>query len=297
MVRAIQSIERDLAALQSLVGAIADEFYTTYQEYLQSLGQAMRQQLILASYYLCTQGYPEKFLQLSLSQRQHLQQSLQRMARDAQQHLTEGLLSLEESRRQNQGATPPHSLQASPTANGSNESMDEAIAPSEAFPPETSHPNPDSILAIAGITPHDVAEWQGKIEARISTQLQLLSHHTNQLLQEIGLLSGKLPEPILEVASKADMVAEATLGPPNLLKLQVVTEGEEEEELEATHLMVVHLRLSEIEFSDPTLAPKRAKIRELSSRLQQLGRDFRKKQREKAIAEAEAAWRSSWFES
>jgi len=40
----------------------------------------------------------------------------------------------------------------------------------------------------------------------------------------------------------------------------------------------------------------RNQIRQLSSRLSTLRREYHKKQRERTIAEAEAAWRISWFE-
>ncbi|MDP5338264.1 MAG: hypothetical protein NWQ28_06775, partial [Nodularia sp. (in: cyanobacteria)] len=76
MARAIELIERDIAALQEAIRAIAAELHNAYASYLTTLGQAVRKQLILASYHLCTQGYPENFLKLSLNQRQKLQQGI-----------------------------------------------------------------------------------------------------------------------------------------------------------------------------------------------------------------------------
>ncbi len=58
----------------------------------------------------------------------------------------------------------------------------------------------------------------------------------------------------------------------------------------------IHLRLTEIEFADAALTPARTKIRTLSAQLRNLGREYQKKMREQAIAEAQAAWRSSWME-
>src|SRR3712207_8915862 len=50
---------------------------------------------------------------------------------------------------------------------------------------------------------------------------------------------------------------------------------------------------SDIEFADATVMAGRSQIRNLSSRLSNLKREFQKKQRERLITEAEAAWRSS----
>ena len=44
--------------------------------------QSIEQQLILASYQLCTQIYPDSFLDLSLNQRQELQQSLRSLGKE-----------------------------------------------------------------------------------------------------------------------------------------------------------------------------------------------------------------------
>ncbi len=61
MVGSVERIEQELASLDQATRAIADEFYNAYSSYLKVLGQAVRQQLILASYHVCTQGYPEAF--------------------------------------------------------------------------------------------------------------------------------------------------------------------------------------------------------------------------------------------
>jgi len=90
--------------------------------------------------------------------------------------------------------------------------------------------------------------------------------------------------------------AEAVAGPPNLLNLLVETENSLESGSTMTQLLAIHLRLSEIEFADSTVMAGRNQIRKLSAKASQLGRDYQKKQRERAVAEAEAAWRSSWFE-
>ncbi|MBD3561999.1 hypothetical protein H6S82_24585, partial [Planktothrix sp. FACHB-1355] len=87
MARAIEKIEQDIAALEEATSAIAQDFYNTYERYLKGLGQAMRQQLILATYHLCTQAYPQAFLSLSFSQRQQLQKAIRKLAENAKQQL------------------------------------------------------------------------------------------------------------------------------------------------------------------------------------------------------------------
>jgi hypothetical protein len=87
MARAIERIERDIEALQEAISALARELEASYTAYLTVLSQALRQQLILASYHLCTQGYPENFLRLSLNQRQKLQQELRKLGTQAGERL------------------------------------------------------------------------------------------------------------------------------------------------------------------------------------------------------------------
>lgn len=63
-----------------------------------------------------------------------------------------------------------------------------------------------------------------------------------------------------------------------------------------TQLVAVSLRLADIEFMDTRSALWRSRIREVLGRLRKLGTQYQKLQREKARAEAEAAWRASWYD-
>lgn len=87
MARAIELIERDIAALEEAIATLTSEFQQTYERYLNALGQAVLQQLILASYHVCTQGYPDTFLSFSFQERQELQQSLRELGSYARQQL------------------------------------------------------------------------------------------------------------------------------------------------------------------------------------------------------------------
>ncbi|MEM7067113.1 MAG: hypothetical protein AAF572_28615 [Cyanobacteria bacterium P01_B01_bin.77] len=89
MVNASGHIEQQLSKLQTQTADIATELETLVDSYLQVLSQASKRQLVLAAYHVCTQVYPEKFLELSLSQRNRLQQHLRDLGNRIQAQLNE----------------------------------------------------------------------------------------------------------------------------------------------------------------------------------------------------------------
>jgi hypothetical protein len=93
MAKTVEQIEQDLAALEAAIAKLHKEFEQAYRGYLAELGATARQQLIMASYHLCTHGYPDAFLRLSVSQREALQRSLRQVAESARERL---LLALDE---------------------------------------------------------------------------------------------------------------------------------------------------------------------------------------------------------
>ena len=259
MARTVEQIERDMAVLQEATDAIASEFHNTYNQYLTALGQAMRQQLIQAIYYLCTQAYPEAFLSLPVDARQKLQQNLLQLARKAQTQL---LLHLE--------------------------------------------PRPIETAANSVPTTNleDIAKWQEQLESAISETLISVSCDINSLLQETGILPNKFPPAVLEAAVKAEPSAQPVGGRPNIIKLAIEIANDDIEMPEfptiqnsnVTPIVAIHLRLSEIEFADSTVMALRNKIRNLNAQFTTLRREFQKKQRERTVADAQAAWRACWFE-
>jgi hypothetical protein len=84
----ITHIQQRLDQLTQHTVELTYEARESYQQYLALLGPAVAQKLILASYHLCTQIYPEAFLQLSLNQKQTLQQELQHLGQDLKESLT-----------------------------------------------------------------------------------------------------------------------------------------------------------------------------------------------------------------
>ncbi|MFQ4137912.1 hypothetical protein PGN35_016470 [Nodosilinea sp. PGN35] len=87
MVRPVESIRNDLQGLEGATATLAEEFRQAYATYLAVLGQAMGRQVVMATYHLCTQVYPEEFLALPVSDRGRLQQSMQTLGRKAQNWL------------------------------------------------------------------------------------------------------------------------------------------------------------------------------------------------------------------
>ena len=293
MARAIERIEQDIAALEDAIALLKEEFYKAYSHYLNLLGQAVRRQLILASYQVCTQGYPEAFLSLSFNQREKLQQSIQQLGKKIQEQL---LSYLESSNNLSQiEPTDSDELTAEPSLESS-----EQPPPDEPEPP----PEPVDSSEAAAITPKEptqteqLAQWQEQLEEAIAQTLQTLSLDTNRLLQQAGILPSKLPTAVLEAAAKADASTEsATAGSPNLLNLIMETDSEDDsEDSTLTRIIAINLRLLEIEFADPALSAGRNQIRNLAAKGNTLHRQYHKRQRERSVAQAEAAWRASWYE-
>jgi len=302
MARAIERIEREIGVLEQTIAELAEEFYNIYSRYLTALGQGIGKQLIVATYHLCTQNYPEEFLSLSFNQRQNLQQAIKQLADRTAQELIVKVNSpmqersnlllineLEISELQDliEESITEIEAQESDEENPFSESdSEESSAELTTEKPDTKITNPEALL-----------QWQERLESAIAKSLQKLSRDSNLRLQQAGLLPKKLPEPVLEAAAKVEAAAETLPGPPNLLNLVIETESDRESQSSTvTHLIAIHLRLSEIEFPDSTLTTIRQQIRNLSVRLHTTRREYQKKQREKAIAEAELAWRASWFD-
>lgn len=295
MARTVERIEQDLATLEEAIALLRVEFHSTYSQYLKLLGQALRQQLILASYQLCTQGYPESFLSLSFNQRQTLQQALRELGGKAQEQL---LSHLEDSTNLNEQETiaEPEALPVS-DEQPQEPIQDELPDAVEMIVNDESPVAPKMVKLTELSKPEQLARWQEQLEEAIAKTLQTLSLDTNRLLQQTNILPNKLPVAVLEAAVQVEVPGDATTGSPHLLNLLMETETEgEKEDSTLTRIIAIHLRLSEIEFADPTLTAARNQIRKLAAKANTLRREYHKYQRERAVAQAEAAWRSSWFD-
>ncbi|MDJ1176124.1 hypothetical protein [Roseofilum capinflatum] len=338
MARPIQRIEGEIEELESAIASLAEEFYQVYSKYTQHLGPAVRQQLILASYHICTQGYPQEFLALSLSRRQQLQEAIKDLAQKAEGEIR---------------AIVSRPLQASPTFSSEEEEEENSEADSEPQSSDLSILESEEEPPVIQ-TPQALAQWQENVEKEIFEQLDFFSQEINQVLRAAHIFTEDVPQTLLELAKQA-MGAHESLAPsvPNILSLVLEAdnflnprrqgdfkgqmelperllkqhqdsippviiglqkgdydEDEDEDEDEDDELdpiallpfslplkiLVVKLRLSDIEFSDPRVTSYRNQLRHLQDRLRSRGQDYQRKQKEYAIAQAESAWRSSWIE-
>lgn len=84
MVRSVETIRKEIKALEETTTTLAAEFDRLYGSYLEVLGQAIRRQVVIATYHLCTQVYPEAFLGLSVNQREQLQKQIRQLGQEGQ---------------------------------------------------------------------------------------------------------------------------------------------------------------------------------------------------------------------
>jgi hypothetical protein len=392
MVRSVETIRKDMDALEAATASLAADFKALYTSYLETLGRAVRRQGVIATYHLCTQVYPEAFLALSVGRREALQQDIQRLGRQAQdrlQHLMEpnpedqlaAQAALEAIEAMEEDPDSPPDVSAEPDnvpgepdlaviPDGANAS-DGAIAPETAESAQTLDAKAliQSVLMAAmtdkledattellftdeALTPTQLAKQHLVLEQRIRGVLQRVSNQINQCLRESRVLPD-LPEEVLEAATAADSDTDHSHTVPNLLNVLVAMTGDAEEGFadpeesedkddnpqdsaevpsrgrqgkdpwatlgmsreqpegtedednsspadflggSMTHLAAINLRLSDIEFADVQASLWRGKIRTSLGRLRKVGKQYKKAQRELAIAEAEQAWRAVWYD-
>ncbi|MGL5080530.1 MAG: hypothetical protein ACRC8A_03500 [Microcoleaceae cyanobacterium] len=289
MTGSIRQIEQNITDLEEAIAKIAYDLEQSYTQYLDVLAQAVGQQLTLATYHLCTQGYPESFLKLSFSTRQTFQQELRHLAQAAQHQLRE-LINLSSA----QATLYTENDQNPEPANEEHLLIEAAL--SEQIIELDSVSLESEFIADTPSLPERLVNWQEKMDLGISQVLRALSRDVNFLIQRSGILPQKLPEKILEVVSKTE-AAEAIASPPNLLNLVIETEdADHPQSSKMTRIMAIHLRLAEIEFADAPVMTGRHQIRTLVGQVSKLRREYHRRLRERAVVEAEAAWRSSWFE-
>ncbi|NET57764.1 MAG: hypothetical protein F6K47_16875 [Symploca sp. SIO2E6] len=301
MIRPVEQIEQDLVALEEKLALLTQDLQSTYSQYLTLLGQAVRQQLIMTSYQVCTQGYPESFLSLSLNTRQQLQQQIKQLAQQAQERLLSNEEQSSTSTPDSQDSEPPTSEQFEfnsdfPFPTNQKQllrAFEMLVSLSDLSDSEESTPSKKKELTQL----EQLLQWHEQQEKAIAKNLQHISLEANHLLHKNGMLPEKLSAAVLEAATKVENAAEATAGSPNLLNLMMGTDSDEEDEdPKITRILAINLRLSEIEFAEPALNVGRNQIRQLTAKLKKLGKKYNSTKRERAVALAEAAWRSSWWD-
>jgi len=277
-VAAVERIRQDIVTLKQTTGDLAVELQQAYSDYLNALGQALRQQLILSGYQVCTQGYPTQFLSLSLGQREALQRSLRELATQTQANLRALLSPSEPEASNSTDASQPPAEVSSPLV--------EAIKQSE---------------LIGSLSPIELSNWQDEIETGIMREFRVVSFKANRLLQQAGILPNKLPEFLKATSDSAREPDENSAKVLDLLTDVQNNLSSDDEDDERTsplamivQLVAVHLQLTDVEFADGTTTVLRNRLRSLAARLKTLKQNYLKKERELAIASAQDAWRASW---
>ncbi len=295
MVRKIQEIKQDLMNLEEKVADIQGNLSYFYGEYINILSAAVKKQLVLAAYQVSTQKYPEQFLQLSFSQREKYQKKIKEIsqnfqpdsfnlstenspAKDLAKQILEAML--------NQLNNEPNESQKQ-TTEANLETEEQKITPEEDLETED--------LKITN--PEELLFWQQELEIQIRELLDQISNQANQTLQSYNILPGKLPSKLLEMAIKAEEKGAPMTGPPNLLNVLIEAKNNDKpEDSSITPVTAIHLRLTEIEFANLQLSNQRQQIRNLLAELATIKQKYSKVTKELAIASAESAWRSSWYE-
>ncbi|MGK7958152.1 MAG: hypothetical protein AB4063_23285 [Crocosphaera sp.] len=292
MAKSLQKIRQEIEQLETQSKEIFTELNGLYKRYLESLNLSVKKQLILAAYEICTKIYPEKFLQLSYSQREALQGKIRELC----QPLESKLLAY---------ITFP---QPTPTATITEQILTQlSLISNKEFQLQNTEED-DSISEIAN--PEDLVLWCKRVEQGVRMIIHNLSQDVNRELQKDNIIASELPPQLLEMALQAEEGGMSSGNSPNILNLLIETnrkESDDEEENEdeneednqesqITKISAIHLRVSDLEFADHQLSIQRQQIRKKLEIVKKIRKAYQKVQRENAQAQAEAAWRSSWHE-
>jgi hypothetical protein len=293
MARSIEQVGQDLHHLQGASSKLGTELTAAYKSYFNTLAPTLKQQSIQSCYYLCTTCYPEAFLKLNYNQRSHLLKTLQRVIGNV---IADLVVHIEPVALGNNDDEPTGELTSMP------------VMPIDWF-----------------ATPTSLLTWHQNLEAEITHSLKEISYKVNLLLQQARVMPANIPKPILEASERADRQGETNVNLPNLLSILIEQESDEQplDDASGEKTMVsngtesiaididsddddfpqivqiysLYLRLTEVEFSDANVLSLRKNIDRLVDKNKMLRREYLQKQQELKIAEAESAWRNSWFEN
>jgi hypothetical protein len=318
MGKTVAHLTESMQALEVRSRELGATLHRAYGDYLNAVGHALGQQMIMASYFVCTESYPDRFLNLGNHQRQILQDTL----RAAGKQITPDLLAVlrdpasPDALKQPESDRPfPPPIQAEEAASLEEElkallSMDTLLDL-----PQAMKPAPKNDVERLGI-------WQQTLERDIQRVIRQVSQQTNQVLQKFDILPQQIPAPVLEAAAMAEG-GESNRN-PHVVKLTLeavdprdvladLEEREEREEKEGKEpkrrrkrdghrppsavlsIVAVQLRLSELEFKDSTVMGHRNRLRESLEKMRSIGQEYQRLDQECTIVKAQDAWRSTWF--
>jgi len=129
------------------------------------------------------------------------------------------------------------------------------------------------------------------------------SRKVNKCLQDSRIIPDRIPSKVIDVAMQADSskgLRSSSQAPviPHVLHLAIEKEKEKKSNsfTKPVQISLLRLRLTELEFADHQLNAKKSEIRNLMSKIKKLNNKYKTIKQEVTVIEAQAAWRSSWYE-
>jgi hypothetical protein len=92
MTGSVEQLTQKLASLDRQTDELKAKLDQTYGGYIQVLVRVFQQQVLQACYHICTEGYPQEFVALSMTQRHDLQQRIQKITKTTAGFISEILL-------------------------------------------------------------------------------------------------------------------------------------------------------------------------------------------------------------
>ena len=333
MTKSIQQIKQDLNNLESTTAKIAVELENLYENYLNSLSHSAKQQLVLASYQICTQFYPQSFLGLSLSNRQNLQQALRKIGIEVEPALSLIIEHKELDPQPQELNLMAELIKNLPKTKKRKEEKEDSVSEENAnstaevdfasikaelekiefieidasledeLEPENTFPQTQPKQEIDFKNPEHLVLWHKQIERTVKKTLDYTSQKANRCLQDLGIIPDRIPSKIIDVAIQADSnkggKGSKLKNSPNIINLAIESEQDKNKSQSPKNIAQVsllRLRIAELEFGDPLLNAQRGKLRNLMGEISKLNRQYQILKQESDVAEAQAAWRSSWYE-
>ncbi|MGY6529812.1 MAG: hypothetical protein ACXITR_07775 [Cyanobacterium sp.] len=296
MAKSIKQLRDDLTVLDTEVRLLGKELYGLYGEYIEHFAPVVARQLILASYQICTQKYPDHFLPLSYQQKVDLQGKIKGLGKIFLGKLSTYLTEIDVPDGElfvnfPESLTGVSPLEIESEGDGEVNSLEASI---EGLSAEIL---PRVNLFADVLNPDDILRFYEEIEDCLGEVLTEISSGVNDLLKEYNILPAQIPAQVLEMALKNKDSSKGVADSPNLLCLVVEKEDIVRKEIkDITPVVAICLRLGEIEFGNNRLSRDRTKIVAIINKLNALQKRYERITRLYAIAQAESQWRSCWSE-
>lgn len=242
MARNPEYISKDLKALGATTDQVDQALRKLYSEYCDAFGKAIKRQLVLAVYQLCTQVYPDAFLRLSVSEREKVQQAVRKLAEQSllQVEQLRQLIAVRPDDRAVESSQLQDELLDEAAPNPSSAVSEETVSssagtetvgiratdiaehlqePQELFQRLVSSLTLLARFSAEPLSPINLAKRHVLLERHLRTILQTTSNLANYLLKQAKILPD-LPEMVITAAAEAE-AGEPSPNTPNLLNVLV----------------------------------------------------------------------------